>query len=578
MPAVQRGLGRFLPPGDDHSQERSRELLRVAIGAFIAFCTYGICYLVGYGSELGFLLLMTPGLLALCVPFVLRATGSPVFAGHVLASICFVGIGLAAVLRGGFPLSTLMWNALIPMCALLMMNQRWGVVLWTVLCLVQVGVFFALHHLGFMPGFVALTDGGGETIQMLSLFGLLLFLMYAVRSPVLFQRRLSEQRDELQSKLEQTQRLESLGHLAGGIAYDFGNALVGISGAAELLRVRTSSDDPRMRDIAVIQQSSDRAAALTKQLLTFARQQRSRPTILNINNSVAEVQSLLFRIMGNGVTLDTELSSEIGPVMLDPRELDRVLLNLAINGRDAMDGTGRLTLRTSSVEIDREQAREFVALPRGRYVRITVEDTGCGMSQAVADRIFEPFFTTKEAGGGTGLGLSTCYGIVAQAGGEIVVESEQDVGTAFHIYLPVSGQGEAPRPVAPTEPLARSVRIMVVDDEQLVRSTVQNVLAEHGFHVITAASGDEAIALYERARGQIDLVLTDIVMPSMSGPELRHRLDSGDTKPPPIVYMSGRSDGVENRDGRILAKPFTTDQLLEQIKVALGYSSSEPTN
>ncbi len=388
------------------------------------------------------------------------------------------------------------------------------------------------------------------------------------------ERKLAEkERTRLEEELQQSQKLESIGRLAGGIAHDFNNLLTVINGYCDVLMKELRAGDPIRQLIVEIRGAGLRAAALTRQLLTFSRKQlvAQRPSDLNI--LVSENLTMLQRMVGEDIELVTELAPDLGAVMADPSQFQQVLMNLVVNARDAMPGGGRLTLETANVELDGEASRDGVA--SGSYVLLAISDTGTGISEGIRDRIFEPFFTTK--GEGTGLGLSTVYGIVRQSGGSIRVESEAGSGARFEIHLPSIGpRSAAPQnSAAPADALHGCETVLVVEDQEEVRKLAVMILRQLGYKVLQAASGFDALGVAEKHAGEIHLLLTDVIMPRMSGRELVDRMKQ--VRPEiRTLYMSGYTADVRGRSGPIdsendfIAKPFSPVDLAAKVREVMS--------
>ena len=384
------------------------------------------------------------------------------------------------------------------------------------------------------------------------------------------------ERKELEERLRQSQKMEAVGQLAGGIAHDFNNLLTAIQGYAELLSAGLEGQSTPRRDAEEIAKAAERASALTRQLLAFSRRELVRPKPVDVNQLVTGIETLLHRTLGEQIKLQSNLSVDVAPVKADPGQLEQVLVNLAVNARDAMPTGGILTIETSNVTIDERRARRQGDVGPGRYVCLSVSDTGRGMSEEVRERAFEPFFTTKERGQGTGLGLATIYGIATGAGGHVVLDSEEGHGTTVTVYLP-AGEYEA-RPSRPE--LAEAVpasggseTVLVVEDEEAVRELAARVLGAAGYDVLTAGSGEEALALSESRRGPLDLVLSDVVLPGVSGRELVEHLSPA--RPGLcVIYMSGYTDDVVVRHAALegvafLGKPFRAEELLRRVRETL---------
>src|SRR5881628_486526 len=351
------------------------------------------------------------------------------------------------------------------------------------------------------------------------------------------------ERKQLEEQFHQAQKMEAVGRLAGGVAHDFNNLLTAILGSADLVLDSLTAGVPEREEVEEIRKAAVRAADLTRQLLAFSRQQVIAPTVLNPNGVVANMDKLLRRLLGEDVELRTVLAPDLAAVKADPSQLEQIVLNLAVNARDAMPNGGKLTIETQNVELDQEYVRGHLSAQPGPYVMLAVSDTGVGMDAATQSRIFELFFTTKEQGKGTGLGLATTYGIVKQSGGNIWLYSEPGRGTTFKIYLPRVDQ--APEQLA-AAPAARETprgteTVLLVEDDDAVRTLTQKMLAAHGYTVLAAGGGAEALELAAGHTGPIHLLVTDVVLPGMSGRDLAARFRSG----PPgvkVLYTSGYTD------------------------------------
>jgi signal transduction histidine kinase len=385
-----------------------------------------------------------------------------------------------------------------------------------------------------------------------------------------------EELSATQDQLTQARKMEAVGRLAGGVAHDFNNLLTVMIGRSQLLLLRLGAEDPVRPDIELMQQTADRAANLTRQLLAFSRKQVLQPTMLDLNAVVANLAEMLRRLIGEDIALVTALDPALDHVKADPGQIEQIVINLAANARDAMRKGGRLTLETANAELDAAYARHHVDVHPGPHVMLAVSDTGVGMTPETQARIFEPFFTTKGPGVGTGLGLATVYGIVKQSGGHIWVYSEPGRGATFKIYLPRVAEAVTPsvaRPGLP-KPARGHETILLVEDELAVRDLARDVLRAHGYTVLEAQHGCEALLISELHSGPIHLLLTDVVMPEMSGRELANRL--APLRPTmPVIYMSGYTDtavvhhGVLDPGTIFLQKPFTPDALARKIREVL---------
>jgi PAS domain S-box-containing protein len=378
-----------------------------------------------------------------------------------------------------------------------------------------------------------------------------------------------------EEQLRQAQKMEAVGRLAGGVAHDFNNVLSIILGYGELLLDDLKPGDRMREDIEEIRKAASRAAGLTRQLLLFSRQQVVEPKVIDLREILASMDKMLQRILGEDVELVSVSSKAAGRVKVDPSHIEQVILNLVVNARDAMPTGGKLTIETNNVDLDENYTLTHLPAKPGPHVMLAVTDTGTGMDRETQDRIFEPFFTTKEIGKGTGLGLSTVFGIVQQAGGSVWVYSEPGKGTTFKVYLPrVEGEVDVPRtPVNPTT-LRGTETILLVEDEEQVRAVVLSILRRQGYHVISAQHGGEALLLCEQHPQPIDLLLTDVVMPRMSGPELAKRLAAARPQMK-VLCMSGYTDdsivrhGVLDAGVAFIQKPITPASLAKKVREVL---------
>ena len=380
----------------------------------------------------------------------------------------------------------------------------------------------------------------------------------------------------LEDQLRQAQKMEAVGRLAGGVAHDFNNLLMVITGYGELLRDRLQASDPSVKNLDEILKASERAAALTRQLLAFSRRQVLEPRVLSLNDVVADVEKMLRRLIGEDVELVTRLAPHLGTVRADPGQLEQVLMNLAVNARDAMPRGGRLVIQTSNIEVDDDFARRHLGLQAGSWVTCVVSDTGAGMDADTRAHIFEPFFTTKEKGKGTGLGLATVYGIVKQSGGYVGVYSEKDQGTTFTVYLPRVDQMAQPAAGTGTVSAATggTETILLVEDEAGVRELGIEILRSKGYTVLAATNAEQALRLAREHTGPVHLLLTDLVLPGISGRELAEQLSTQQPKTK-VVYMSGYTeDTFLHQVGlppstAFLQKPFSPALLARKIRETL---------
>jgi two-component system, cell cycle sensor histidine kinase and response regulator CckA len=388
--------------------------------------------------------------------------------------------------------------------------------------------------------------------------------------------RTEAERAQLHEQLRQAQKIDALGRLAGGVAHDFNNVLTVIVGYTEMMKSDLREGDPLREQLDDMRNAADRAAELTNQLLAFGRKQLLQPRVLDLNTRISGSVSMLRRLLGEDIELVTVLEPRLRSVKADPSQMDQVVINLAVNARDAMPRGGRLTIETHNVTISEDDARQHVTFQPGAYVMLAISDTGHAIDPTILPQIFDPFFTTKAPGKGTGLGLSTVYGIVKQSGGWIWVYSEAGHGTTFKIYLPqVDGEApaEATRAAAPVD--HRGVEtILVVEDDAAVRKLTCEALRKHGYDVLEATNGGEALLICERRPGAIHLIVTDIVMPYMSGPDLATR--ARELQPQArLLFTSGYTDdavvrhGLLDRTVAFLQKPFAISALAQKVRQVL---------
>jgi two-component system cell cycle sensor histidine kinase/response regulator CckA len=391
------------------------------------------------------------------------------------------------------------------------------------------------------------------------------------------------ERRALENQINQSQKMDMVGQLAGGIAHDFNNVLSAIMMANDFLLNAHKPTDPSFQDIMQIKQNATRAATLVRQLLAFSRRQTLRPQVLDLGDALSDLTMLLRRLIGEKVKLDLVHGRDLWPVKVDVSQFEQVIVNLAVNARDAMPDGGKLTVRTVNVTSEESGHLAYKGMPAADYVRIDITDTGTGIPADIVDKIFEPFFSTKEVGKGTGLGLSTVYGIVKQTGGFIYVDSEANEGTSFHIFLPrhhpelevhpaaVNGAAKEPAEAKPRTDLTGQGTILLVEDEEGLRSLNARGLRSRGYSVIEASNGIEAMEALEEKNGAVDLVVSDVVMPEMDGPTLLKEM-RGRNPDLKIIFVSGYAEDAfekslpENQQFAFLPKPFTLSQLVAAVK------------
>lgn len=384
------------------------------------------------------------------------------------------------------------------------------------------------------------------------------------------------ERRQLENQLQQAQKLESIGKLAGGVAHDFNNLLTSIFGLLTVAERSLPEDSEAREYLSLIHLAAEGGSNLTKQLLAFARKQIIEPRVVDLNGLVREVSDLLRRGLGERIVLDLQLSNDVLAVRVDPSQVTQLLMNLALNARDAMREEGRLTFTTGRVPPDAPERRGLPGLGSGPLVRLTVEDTGEGFSDEAKEHLFEPFFTTKGLGQGTGLGLATCYGIVKQSDGHITVDSRPGEGARFLIYLPeANAPVEVSRKARSFNPVrAGNETLLFVEDDDLLRYLAVSALATAGYRVIEASNGEEALRAVSEHDGPIHLLVTDVIMPHMTGTELAHRFENL-LPGAPILYISGYAgDALGEVQGEVLQKPFTDDELLLRVRRLLDNASS----
>jgi two-component system cell cycle sensor histidine kinase/response regulator CckA len=449
---------------------------------------------------------------------------------------------------------------------------------------------------GFHPPMILLTGRGDHDVDVQAMkAGAADYLLKDQITPQLMERviRYSIERQGAQvalrkseEQLRQSQKMEAIGSLAGGVAHDFNNLLSVILSYSELLANDLKPGDPMRAELEDINQAGLRAADLTRQLLAFSRQQVLEPRVVDLNDVFAGMESMLRRMIGSDVELTSLAGPSLGKILVDPGQMEQIIMNLVVNARDAMPSGGGLTIETADVLLSDRDAAELPGLHAGPHVMLAVSDTGVGMDQATQARIFEPFFTTKEIGRGTGLGLSIVFGIVRQSGGAISVRSQPGNGTAFTAYFPVTDgaaihQSGAAEAVPEPRTLRGSETILVVEDEERVRVLVRTILRKYGYKVLEAQSGGDALIVCEQHEPSIDLLLADVVLARMNGPQLAARLVT--TRPDmKVLYMSGNTgSAMLQRATRasgagFLQKPITPETLIRHVREALR-SSPDPS-
>jgi PAS domain S-box-containing protein len=418
------------------------------------------------------------------------------------------------------------------------------------------------------------TDGKELTIEIKSTAIIRDKQVVGVRGVI---RDITERRN-LEEQLRQSQKIEAIGRLAGGVAHDFNNLLTAMLGYSEILLSRLSPEDSLRSEVEEIRKSALRAASLTSQLLAFSRKQVLQPKVINLNSIVVDMEKMLRRLIGEDIELKTITPSDLGNIMADPGQIEQVILNLAVNAKDAMPQGGKLIIETANISLDQKYASRHTSAKPGEYVMLAASDTGYGMDQETVTRIFEPFFTTKGPGKGTGLGLSTVYGIVKQSGGNIWVYSEPGKGTTFKIYLPLvklRADQYVQQAAAGDKYYQGTETILLVEDEESVRNLVRRILSQQGYTVFEALNAQQALKIAQSHRANLDLLLTDIVMPGMTGLGLAQRMLQFHPEIR-ILYMSGYTDSAVLQQGWLesgsyfLQKPFTPEALSRKVREILG--------
>ncbi len=380
----------------------------------------------------------------------------------------------------------------------------------------------------------------------------------------------------LEEQFRQAQKMEAIGQLAGGVAHDFNNLIMAILGYGQLIKKRLNPDDPMQQDLDEILKAGNRAASLTRQLLAFSRKQVLQPKLLELNRLIREMEKMLHRLIGEDVELELNLDPSLGIIKADPGQIEQIVMNLAVNARDAMPRGGRLTIETAGVNLDERYAEGRDGIQPGSYVMMSIRDTGCGMDKDTLNHLFNPFFTTKEVGKGTGLGLSTVYGIVKQSGAFIWVDSEPDKGTDFKIFFPQIDRAVVPESDSQTEkkPQTGTETILLVEDDRFVQDVIYRILGNNGYKVIVASDGEDAIRFCRENSEPVHLLIADVVMPKWGGVYVAQQI--AEIRPGiHILYMSGYTDnevirhGLLDREINFIQKPFATDDLLHKIREIL---------
>ena len=402
-------------------------------------------------------------------------------------------------------------------------------------------------------------------------------------------KRAEEEREKIQFQLRESQKMEAIGRLAGGVAHDFNNVLTAITIGSEMLLGDLSSGDPKRQDVEEIQKAAERATSLTRQLLTFSRRQMVEVKLLDVNFIISDMDKMLRRLIGEDVQLDTILEPKLNSIKGDSGSIEQVIMNIVVNASDAMPNGGKITVRTENVALVEKDITFIAEAKPGDFVRLSIADTGTGMDKETMEHIFEPFFTTKAKGQGTGLGLSTVFGIVKQIDGWINVHSEPGRGSTFRVYIPAFFGGSkdknelTPKTTSLQKLHGNGERILLVEDDESIRTVALRLLTENGYKVIPAVSAEEAMAIFDRENRNFQLVLSDVVLPGKSGVELVGQLL---TLQPElhIILSSGYADDkaqlsvIQERGYPFIQKPYTTDKLLRSIRENILRTKDEGDN
>jgi signal transduction histidine kinase/CheY-like chemotaxis protein len=468
------------------------------------------------------------------------------------------------------------WRVLISATAVVFVDHLWRGFFWpeSVYGVLAAPVWRSFEHAGWVVFevtflIISIRKSRGEMMNVAERQARLEAMKESIEATV---EQRTEQLRRSEEQLRQAQKMEAVGRLAGGVAHDFNNLLTVITGFSALALQRIKPGDSLRKNFDEIQHAAERAASLTGQLLAFSRKQVLKPRVLNLNTVLTGMEKMLRRLIGEDIELTTTFAAELGNVKADPGQIEQVVLNLAVNARDAMPRGGKLTLKTANVTLDQTTRFRGREMELGEYVLLAISDTGVGMTEEVKAHLFEPFFTTKGVGRGTGLGLATCYGIVSQSDGDIRVYSEPNCGTTFKVYLPRVDAQSAPVPAVPQEEFLPpgTESILVVEDEAAVRRLTTTVLRDRGYQVQEARDGAEALAFFGRG-ARFDLVLTDVIMPKMSGKELNDQLKSLAPRTK-VLFMSGYTDdalashGVLESELLFIEKPFSPSRLARKVR------------
>jgi signal transduction histidine kinase/CheY-like chemotaxis protein len=532
------------------------------------------------GSMAATITLLVGGVVHGLVPLVLRRSGSLFVSANLLGANMVGTLAVVGYIKGGFPTTVLMWHVVVPMAAALL-GRIQMLVVWATVVLLEFTTFYVLTVTGVtaVPG---VSEHGEVHLEFAALVGLVVLMSATTGFYERGRARAFRRWKQVQSELDQAARFEAIGEMAGGLAHEFNNLLSVIMNFSQLLRDDLAPDDPRREDVEHIRTAARRGAALTRQLLMLSRRDAGESEVLDVNELFRGLRMTLRRALPENIEVRLQSPPDIPCIEVDRSQIEQVFLNLAFNARDAMPEGGVLSWEASEVTVAEGPARDLGVRP-GRHVRLRVSDTGHGMAAEVASRVFEPFFTTKGRHKGTGLGLAAAYRTVDRAGGRLALHSELGVGTTFTIHLPATEKQPTDTPSASDSggALRGAETILLVEDEAAVRAGIARMLSRKGYVVLEAEDGREALAVVEQHDGHIDVLLSDVLMPNMSGSELAERL-LATHRDLDVVFMSGYADEqlerhrVADLGTAFLSKPFSERELLGCLRAVSERRASPP--
>jgi signal transduction histidine kinase/ActR/RegA family two-component response regulator len=572
--------------GDTDATRRARLIVICCAFGTVGCISYGLIHLLLFKFTLSSSVLFASAFFMSAAPVVLRLSGSYRLVAHILGSILLFDVLFTAWLEGGFPVGSLIWTLPLAILGPHLVGSTASLI-WTVLCCGGYVLIYIADEKGWTAGSALLVHpDAARRLDLMIMIGVITVTLGLVTALESLLKQSVKEKSNVEDELRQAQKLESIGLLAGGVAHDFNNLLSVVLTYAHLLQDDIPKDDPRRVNVERIATAARRAAELTRQLLQFSRKDIEQLETFDLNQVGREVTDLLQRSLGERIELRFQPAADLWYINADPRHIQQVLLNLAINARDAMENGGVLTIETSNVDRAHPPKIRGIELPQGRYICLVVRDNGRGMSEEVKLRAFEPFYTTKPTGKGSGLGLSTVYGIIARLHGLIFLESKQGEGTTVTILLPATESSLSPTKIvadlamlASKQPFV-SFTLLLVEDDDAVRGAMRRLLTKLGFEVLTARGGEDALRICQNYAGDINVLLTDVVMPGISGSQLveeamryRPRIT--------VVYMSGYPDnetvryGVSQGRFGFLQKPFSEETLLNTLATTLSEPPAE---